>query len=84
MLPDELSNAVIDGTVVNLPFDLKEVVDNLRCELYCEEIASSTEARMMARAYYLLRPLLPVSIRKHIAKVAPQRLGALAISALAS
>jgi glycosyltransferase involved in cell wall biosynthesis len=66
MLPDVLLNAVIDGNAVHLPFDLKEVVDNLRCELYSEEVASSTEARMMARAYYLIRPLLPVSIRKHI------------------
>jgi len=66
MLPDVLSNAVIDGNAVYLPFDLREVVDNLRCELYPEEVASSTEARMMARAYYLVRPLLPVSIRKHM------------------
>lgn len=66
LLPDVLSNAAIDGNAVYLPFDLKEVVDNLRCELYSEEAASSTEARMMTRAYYVVRPLLPVSIRKHM------------------
>ena len=65
-LPDVLSNAVIDGDAVHLPFDLKELVDNLRCERYSEEVAGSTEPRMMARAYYLVRPLLPVSIRKHL------------------
>jgi glycosyltransferase involved in cell wall biosynthesis len=66
MLPDVLSHVVIDRNAVYLPFDLKEVVDNLRCELYPEEVASSTDTRMMARAYYLVRPLLPVSIRKHM------------------
>jgi len=67
ILPDVLSNAVIDGHAVHLPFDLKEVVDNLRCELYSEEVAGS-EGSMLARAYYLVRPLLPVSIRKHLQK----------------
>jgi hypothetical protein len=68
MLPDLISNAVIDGNAVYLPFDLKEVVDNLRYELYTEEVASSKEAKMIARVYYLARPFLPVSIRKHMQK----------------
>ena len=68
VLPDVLSNAVIDRSAVYLPFDLKEVVDNLRCELYSEEVASSKKGWMMARAYYLVRPFLPVSIRKHMQK----------------
>ena len=68
MVPDVLSNAVIDGNAVHLPFDLKEVVDNLRYELYSDETASSNKAGMMARAYYLARPFLPVSIRKHMQK----------------
>jgi len=66
MIPDVLSDARIDGSAVNLPFDLKEVVDNLRCELYSRGTASSAEAGMMARAYYLVRPFLSVSIRKHL------------------
>jgi hypothetical protein len=45
---------------------LKEVVDNLRYELYSQEVTSAAEARMMGRAYYLVRPLLPVSVRKHL------------------
>jgi glycosyltransferase involved in cell wall biosynthesis len=66
VLPDVLASAMIDEGSVNLPFDLKEVVDNLRCELYSQGVASAAEARMMARAYYLVRPLLPVSLRKHL------------------
>ena len=66
ILPDVLSDAAIDGSAVNLPFDLKEVVDNLRYELYSRGASSSKETSIVARAYYLVRPLLPVSIRKHM------------------
>lgn len=52
--------------MVHLPFDLKEVVDNLRCELYANGVASSAATAMLARAYYLVRPLLPVFVRKHM------------------
>ena len=38
-----------------LPFDLKQVVDNLRHELYSQEASSVAETRM-ARAYYLRSP----------------------------
>ncbi len=64
-LHDTLTDATIDGGTVCLPFDLKQVVDNLRYELYSQE-ASSVADTTMARAYYLVRPLLSVAIRKHI------------------
>jgi glycosyltransferase involved in cell wall biosynthesis len=66
MLPDVLSDTITSRNTVHLPFDLKEVVDNLRGEVYVEEVASSAGARTMARVYYLIRPFLPVSIRKHM------------------
>jgi len=66
MLPDLLADTEIDGGAVYLPFDLKQVVDNLRYELYCPEPDSSAAARIMAECYYFVRPLLPVPIRKHI------------------
>jgi glycosyltransferase involved in cell wall biosynthesis len=65
MLPDVLSDTMIDGRAVNLPFDLKQVVDNLRGELYCQEAANS-DTSIMARAYYLVRPLLSVFVRKYL------------------
>ena len=65
MLPDVLSDSLIDGSTVCLPFDLKQVVDNLRGERYCQEAANS-DTSIIARAYYLVRPLLSVSIRKHL------------------
>jgi hypothetical protein len=64
-LHDALTDATIEGGTVCLPFDLKQVVDNLRYELYSQEASSPAETTM-ARAYYLVRPLLSVSVRKHI------------------
>jgi glycosyltransferase involved in cell wall biosynthesis len=64
-LHDALSDSTIDGRTVHLPFDLNQTVDNLRCELY-SEASNLAETGMAARAYYLVRPLLSVSIRKHI------------------
>jgi hypothetical protein len=65
VLQDVLADAILDGGTVRLPFDLKQVVDNLRYELYSRE-ASSQADTMMARAYYLVRPLLSVPVRKHL------------------
>ena len=56
-----------------LPFDTVEVVDNLRCERYTPGYADSERLalfnRFVRRAYYLVRPALPVSVRKHLQKL---------------
>lgn len=68
----EVSRALsaADGTVV-LPFDLSEVVTNLRHERY---VASLPFRRLRASrvahlAYYLVRPILPVGVRKHLQRL---------------
>jgi hypothetical protein len=68
MMRDALQEVRIDGGSVSLPFDFKEVVDNLRLELYP---SSARDERSMLNslvvaAYYCVRPLLPVGIRKHL------------------
>jgi len=65
-LSNILPDTTIKGKTVYLPFDLKQAVNNLRTELYFQEDTSSAQAKMMAQAYYLIRPVLPVSVRKHI------------------
>jgi len=67
MCPDLLPDVTIEGNAVSLPFNLKQVVDNLRSESYSRG-GSSAATRMMARAYYLIRPLLSVPIRKRMQK----------------
>ncbi len=57
------------GTVV-LPFDLDQVVDSLRYERYSKNaVRHSTMHAAIASAYYFVRPLLPVAVRKHLQKI---------------
>jgi hypothetical protein len=56
---------------VELPFDPDEVVENLRFERYVSAGQSGAKklvSRTVRSAYYLLRPLLPVGVRKHLQK----------------
>jgi hypothetical protein len=58
---------------VLLPFDLPEVLDNLRFERYPEARAAvdRMSAPTVPRAvYYFLRPALPVGVRKHLQRAA--------------
>ncbi|MGA8540884.1 MAG: hypothetical protein WB566_15380 [Terriglobales bacterium] len=50
-----------------MPFDLDEVVENLRLERYTEnpEFGSSGKG-IVAKIYYAMRPFLPVALRKHL------------------
>jgi hypothetical protein len=52
-----------------LPFDLEEVVANLRHERYPEArqaVAALSSPSAVRALYYLLRPALPVPVRKHL------------------
>jgi hypothetical protein len=68
---DVIQEVTVDGGTVHLPFDVKEVVDNLRRELYPvsarneKSIASSLAADM----YYGVRPILPVRVRKYLQRL---------------
>lgn len=60
----------IDGSIL-VPFEPSEVANNLRREKYSEESprGRSRFDHAIVSAYYLIRPLLSVSIRKHLQKV---------------
>jgi len=71
-VPDVSSAVDSRGEYVRLPFDLAEVVTNLRQERYTRNSNRYAE-RILAgdvvrSAYYFLRPILPVAIRKHLQK----------------
>ena len=55
---------------INLPFDLAETVKALRCEKYVENgngtSGNSIVKRSVRAAYYALRPVMPVPVRKHL------------------
>jgi hypothetical protein len=72
-LPDVTRDVECDRTGLRLPFDLSEVVSNLRYEhyfrnapRYLERVTGGTAARSI---YYFFRPILPVAVRKHLQKV---------------
>ena len=71
---DPLYDVSIDvmrhGDVVLLPFDPSEIVTNFYYERYVNGGAKeqSVLARLIRNAYYLMRPVLPVPVRKHLQK----------------
>ena len=67
----------IDQGTVRLPFDLTEVVNNLRRERYAIQADTPRPLRMLKavvrNVYYFLRPWMPVPIRKHLQRVSLSR-----------
>jgi len=65
-LSDVLPMAQVCGAEITLPFDPDEIVENLRREKYVAEgKGHSPGNKLVRKAYYALRPLLSVGIRKH-------------------
>ena len=68
-LHDCLDELKLSGSPVQLPFDPVQVVDNLRRERYCATVTgikTLTAHGISQAAYYLVRPILGVSVRKHL------------------
>src|SRR5579863_3738217 len=65
-LPDVLPLLQTRGGDIVLPFDPDEILDNLRREKYVPKgSAPSLAKKLVKKAYYLARPFLSVSVRKH-------------------
>ena len=71
VISDSLSDAYcaikFDQSSFVLPFHPDEIVDNLRLERYVTQCAARKQ-QVLYNAYYLVRPLLPVAIRKQLQK----------------
>lgn len=67
-LSDALSLMELHTEGITLPFDPDEIVENLRKERYVasEAANSALPKKIIRKAYYTARPLLPVNIRKHL------------------
>lgn len=71
-LYDALQDVRIEPGVCSLPFDAATIVDQLRLERYAG-LAGRPDAggrRWVRSAYYVLRPLLPVKVRKFLQRFA--------------
>ena len=65
-LPDVLPLMQVWGEEIKLPFDMDEILDNLRRERYVvPDEASSSPKKLIRKTYYAARPFLPVGIRKY-------------------
>jgi hypothetical protein len=64
-LYDVLSHAATENGITYLPFDVTQVVDNLRFELYSKNALhdESLFSSMLHEIYYCMRPMLPDNVR---------------------
>jgi hypothetical protein len=63
-----LDTTAVDGTTY-LPFDLDELVENLRCELYAHDWHGEHFKSPLARLYYFIRPVLPFTARNYLKRL---------------
>src|SRR5262245_16823380 len=72
-LVDVFAATKVEQTHVLLPFDLSEVVSNLRQEQYQQNgynfLDRVTSGQAAQHLYYFVRPLLRVGVRKHLQKI---------------
>jgi len=72
-LPDASASVRVQGTEVFLPFDPAQVIDNLRHEQYMTDLVPGAERiatrEGIRKAYYFVRALLPVWIRRYLQRV---------------
>jgi hypothetical protein len=73
-LYDALGDVRANGAGPCLPFDPAQVIENLRCEHYMPHSHNGRKKLDLRHpfiwnAYHLVRPVLPVSARKHLQKV---------------
>jgi len=68
-LRDVFAEIRVEAGTVDLPFDPTESINGLRYEVYTSSSNGWHPAHsVMGRAYYLIRPVLPVKLRRHLQK----------------
>jgi hypothetical protein len=63
-LPDLLTGVRMEGGECFLPFDPSQVAESMRRELYVSRAPKPLAKRVIRRLYYLVRPMLPVTLRR--------------------
>jgi hypothetical protein len=69
---DALNAVRVRDSLTELPFEFSAVIENIRKEHYVQQLSSErkgiTRKPLIRKAYYAVRELLPVSIRRHAQK----------------
>jgi hypothetical protein len=72
-LPDASKELRLNGLEVQLPFNISDVIENIRRERYMMTAASNKKLLMnsplIRESYYLLRTVLPDSLRRHLQRI---------------
>ena len=72
-LHDVMQEIKVDGSTLQIPFSPSEVVANLRYERYAASSNGGgkqlSAAPALRKAYYKVRPILPLSLRKHFQRI---------------
>lgn len=71
-LEDMAAHVAITGSRVSLPFDASEAVENLLLERYAAGYPNQSASGLRSlvwKAYYQVRPVLPVAVRKHLQRI---------------
>jgi hypothetical protein len=69
-LYDAEKGVVGDNHTARLPFNPSEVIANLRYERYRSSLnGAGLGSPILRKTYYLVRPLLPVAVRKHLQRI---------------
>jgi len=70
---DARKATIVSGLEIQLPFDISNVIDNLRKERYFPQLSTGrkglTSHPLIREFYYLVRELLPVWFRRHLQMV---------------
>ena len=70
-LHDALDHIAVESHGIELPFDLDEVIENLRHERYTAHFREEGRVlnEILRMMYYFVRPLLRTSVRRHLQKM---------------
>jgi hypothetical protein len=67
-LYDASRDVACEDRTIYLPFDPSQVIDNLRSETYIADWRREPSLSALAWMYYFIRPMLSVSLRRHLQK----------------
>jgi hypothetical protein len=70
-LDDALEHIEMEASGVRLPFDANEIIENLHRERYTAHFREEGHFlnALLRKAYYVVRPWLTVSVRRHLQKI---------------
>jgi hypothetical protein len=70
-LDDAFEHIGVESHGIELPFDVEEVIENLRRERYAAHFREEGRVlnEIMRKTYYFIRPLLGVLVRRHVQRI---------------